>query len=59
MAVTVAQLRLVVTGLLAGRKLAEIVAEINAIARRNEEARIYHWQRTTGRLPPRRSKPDP
>ena len=33
---------------------AKIVAEINALLRRTEEARIYAWLGQTGKYPPRR-----
>jgi hypothetical protein len=38
--------------------LETIVAEVNAVLRRTEEARIYHWRQTTGRFPPPRGRPD-
>jgi hypothetical protein len=37
---------------------AAILAEVNAVLRRNEEARIYHWIDAHGKLPPSRRKPD-
>ncbi len=33
---------------------AEITEVINKVARRNEEVRIYHWHKNSGRFPPRR-----
>jgi hypothetical protein len=39
-------------------RLAAILAEVNDVLRRNEEARIYHWVETHGRFPPSRRKPD-
>ena len=33
---------------------AEIAKEISRVLRRNEEARIYHHHKATGKLPPRR-----
>ena len=44
--------------LVPAQTVGELFAEINAIARRTEEARIYHWHRTSGRFPPPRAKPD-
>lgn len=38
--------------------LVEILAEVNDVLRRTEEARIYHWVETHGRFPPSRRKPD-
>ena len=37
------------------QRLAE---EVSRVLRRNEEARIYHWHKTTGKFPPRRGRPD-
>jgi hypothetical protein len=37
---------------------AQIAEEISRVLRRNEEARIYHWYKATGRFPPRRGRPD-
>jgi hypothetical protein len=36
----------------------EIAAEVTRVLRRNEESRIYHWHKATGKFPPRRSQPD-
>jgi hypothetical protein len=36
----------------------EIADEISRVLRRNEEARIYHWHKATGKFPPRRAGPD-
>jgi hypothetical protein len=36
----------------------KIAEEVSRVLRRNEEARIYHWYRATGRFPPRRGQPD-
>ena len=33
--------------------------ELNAILRRKEEARIYHWRQRTGGYPPRRGAAAP
>lgn len=38
--------------------LAAILAEVNDVLRRNEEARLYHWIDAQGKLPPSRRKPD-
>jgi len=38
--------------------LGEVLAEVNDVLRRTEEARIYHWVETHGRFPPSRRKPD-
>ncbi len=35
-----------------------IAEEVSRVLRRNEEARIYHWYKQTGKLPPPRSQPD-
>jgi hypothetical protein len=35
-----------------------IAAEVSRVLRRNEEARIYHWRKATGKFPPRRGHPD-
>ena len=35
-----------------------IAEEVSRVLRRNEEARIYHWFKATGRFPPRRGRPD-
>ena len=50
--------RILVALLVPPRSRAEVFAEANDIARRTEEARIYHWYRTTGRFPPPRGGPD-
>jgi hypothetical protein len=39
--------------------LEALTRELNAVLRRKEEARIYHWQRQTGEYPPRRNRPAP
>ena len=36
----------------------EIAEEITRVLRRNEESRIYHWYKRTGKFPPRRSQTD-
>jgi hypothetical protein len=36
----------------------QIAEEVSRVLRRNEEARIYHWYKTTGKFPPRRGHPD-
>ena len=58
---TVSQVRQVFTELLRQRpaSLAEIARQVSAVLRRNEEARIYHWHRRTGRFPPPRPRPGP
>ena len=38
--------------------LAGILEEVNAVLRRTEEARIYHWVNATGEFPPSRHEPD-
>ena len=38
--------------------LAGILAEVNDVLRRTEEARIYHWVNATGDFPPSRREPD-
>jgi hypothetical protein len=38
--------------------LADILAEINDVLRRNEEVRIYHYLEAHGKFPPSRRKPD-
>ncbi len=36
-----------------------IAEEVNRVLRRSEEARIYHWFKTTGGFPPpREAEPD-
>jgi hypothetical protein len=35
-----------------------IAEEVSRVLRRNEESRIYHWHKTTGKFPPRRGQPD-
>jgi hypothetical protein len=56
-AATVSVLREVFSRMMAlGRLTMEgIVAELNEVLRRTEEARIYHWVANTGTYPPRRS----
>ncbi len=34
----------------------EIAAVVGRVLRRNEESRIYHWHKATGKFPPRRAK---
>lgn len=60
-AVTVAQVRAVFTALLQNPSAtpAEIAAAITQMLQRNEQARVYHWHRTTGEFPPRKRKPGP
>jgi hypothetical protein len=37
----------------------EAIAEVvTRVLRRNEESRIYHWYKATGKFPPRRPSPD-
>jgi hypothetical protein len=38
--------------------VARIAEEVSRVLRRNEEARIYHWYKATGKFPPRRGQPD-
>jgi hypothetical protein len=59
-ALTVSQLRQVFTRLLRGpAPSAEAVAEeVTRVLRRNEESRIYHWHKATGRFPPGRAPPN-
>ena len=59
-AVTVAQVRRVFTGLLRhpAPTPEDIAADVSRVLRRNEEARIYHWHKATGKFPPRRVDPD-
>jgi hypothetical protein len=58
--ITVPPLRLIFARLLCrpAEDLETILEEVNAVLRRTEEARIYHWRRTTGRFPPPRRRPD-
>jgi len=35
-----------------------IAEEVSRVLRRNEETRIYHWYKATGKFPPRRVRPD-
>jgi SRSO17 transposase len=60
-AVTVPQVRAIFTELLRepSPSPARIAAVVSAVLRRNEEARIYHWYRAAGKLPPRRPHPGP
>ena len=57
---TVPQLREVFARLLQPeRPSLERTAEVvSRVLRRNEEARIYHWYKATGKFPPRRGRPD-
>jgi hypothetical protein len=50
--------RLLAVLLVPARTLAQRLAEVSDIARRTEEARIYHWHRTCNRFPPPRARPD-
>jgi hypothetical protein len=58
--ITVPQLRVIFAWVLERRPttLAGIVAEVNTVLRRTEEARIYHWVNATGEFPPSRRTPD-
>jgi SRSO17 transposase len=60
-ALTVPQMREICTRLVRNPppSPAQIAAEVNAVLRRNEEARIYHWLQNAGRFPPRRGQPPP
>ena len=55
--VTGSQVRQIFTELLRRPRssAAEIAARVSATLRRNEESRIYHWHRQTGKFPPPRS----
>jgi hypothetical protein len=57
---TVPQMREVFARLLQPRPPnAETIAEeVSRVLRRNEEARIYHWYKATGKFPPRKRRPD-
>ncbi len=58
-ALTMPQLRKIRTRLLERKPTAAAIAEeIREVARRNEEARIYHWHKATATLPPRRRRTD-
>jgi hypothetical protein len=59
-AITVPQVRQVFTRLLRhpAPTPEEIAAEVTRVLRRNEESRIYHWYKATGKFPPRRSQSD-
>ena len=59
-AVTLSQLRQIFTRLLRSppSTAEEIAAEVTRVLRRNEESRIYHWHKATGKFPPRRVGPD-
>lgn len=50
-------LREAISRVLAMRHLnwSAVLAELNAVLRRTEEARIHHWYKQTGTYPPRRS----
>ena len=54
------QLRAVFARLLGPRPASpqEIAEEVSRVLRRNEEARIYHWYKATGKFPPPRGHPD-
>jgi hypothetical protein len=36
----------------------EIAEVVSRVLRRNEESRIYHWHKATGKFPPRRARSD-
>jgi hypothetical protein len=57
---TVPQLREVFARLLRPKPPSpkEIAEAVSQVLRRNEEARIYHWYKATGKFPPRRGQPD-
>jgi hypothetical protein len=57
---TVPQLREVFARLLQAEPPSprRIAAEVSRVLRRNEEARIYHWYKATGKFPPPRGQPD-
>jgi hypothetical protein len=59
-ALTVPQLREVFARLLPPQPASPrtIAEEVSRVLRRNEEARIYHWYKATGKFPPRRGRPD-
>ena len=59
-AVTLSQLRQIFTRFLRcpAPPVEEIADEVTRVLRRNEESRIYHWYKTTGKFPPRRVDPD-
>ncbi len=59
-AVTLSQLRQIFTRLLRcpAPPAEEIADEVTRVLRRNEESRIYHWHKATGKFPPRRVGPD-
>ena len=54
------QVRLIVARVLHRRPqtLEDILAEVNRVLRRSEEARIYHWHKKHKKFPPRRRKPE-
>lgn len=58
---TVSALREVMARLFARRATTaeRIAREINAVLRRKEEARIYHYVHGAGRYPPRRTAGEP
>jgi hypothetical protein len=60
LALTVPQMREVFARLLQAEPPSpeRIAEEVSRVLRRNEEARIYHWYKRTGRFPPRRGRPD-
>jgi predicted RecB family nuclease len=57
---TVAQMREVFARLLQPKppSARQIAEEVSQVLRRNEEARIYHWHKATGKFPPQRVQPD-
>ena len=59
-AVTVPQTRQIITRLLRHPRVSpeKIAEEVTRVLRRNEESRIYHWHKATGKFPPRRSQSD-
>jgi hypothetical protein len=58
--ITVPQLRVIFAWVLERRPktLAGLLAVVNDVLRRTEEARIYHWVKVTGEFPPSRREPD-
>jgi hypothetical protein len=54
---TVSVVRQILTALLRGELATRVADNVSQVLRRTEEARIYHWQRATGRFPPPRPKP--
>jgi hypothetical protein len=58
---TVSQVRQIFTELLHKRPATpqEIAQKVSQVLRRNEEARIYHWYKQTGKVPPQKPRPGP